>query len=129
MSDTNKEIVKKINTAFQENRPEAFLDFCTDEIEWRMVGDREFSGKVAIREFMSQMEGMEPPTFAVDEIIADGDSAACYGDMKMKMETDDKPTDYSYVDVYRFSDGKVARLQSFVVKHKTEDEKTDTAVA
>jgi ketosteroid isomerase-like protein len=70
---------------------------------------------------MSQKEGMEPPKFTVDQIIAEGDSVVCYGDMKMKDEAGNEGQ-YSYVDAYRFSGDKIADLKSFVVKHKTEGE-------
>ena len=129
MSETNKEIVNRVNTAFSENKPEVFLDLCHDDIEWTIVGDQSFSGKTAIRDFMSSMEGQEPPKFTVDEIIGEGDSVVCYGTMTMKMENDKEPAPYSYVDAYRFRDGKIARLQSFIVKHKTEEEKSGTAAA
>jgi len=126
MSETNKEIVEKVNAAFEENKPEIFLSYCTDDVVWRMVGDRDFKGKEKIKEFMASMEGMEPPKFRVDEIIASGDSVACYGDMTMKDE-DGTEADYSFVDIYRFSNGKIAKLQSFIVKHKTEEEASGKA--
>ena len=128
MSDKNSEIVEKVNTAFAENKPEVFLGYCTNDVVWRMVGDREFKGKDAIKEFMASMEGMEPPKFGVDEIIAGGDSVVSYGDMKMKGE-DGKEADYSYCDIYHFSDGKITELRTFIVKHKTEGEASEKATA
>ncbi len=127
MSAKNKEIVEKVNAAFTNNKPEDFLSFCTENVEWTMVGDKTFNGKGAIREFMSSMEGMEAPKFTVDETIAEGDSVVCYGDMTMK--EDGKLTDYSYCDVYRFRGGEIVKLQSFVVKHKTEAESSGKAAA
>ena len=124
----NRKIVEKVNEAFQNNQPAVFLSYCDDEVVWRMVGDREFIGKDAIREFMSSMEGMDPPRFEVDEIIASRKSVCCYGDMTMKDEAGNEGK-YSYVDVYHFADDKITKLQSFIVKHKTEGKGSESASA
>jgi uncharacterized protein (TIGR02246 family) len=128
MSSKNKEIIEKVNAAFAEGNIEGFLSFCAEDAEWQMVGDKAFKGKEAIREFMSSMEhtGMEPPKFTVNEVIAEGDSVVAYGDMTM--EEDGETVPYSYVDVYQFRDDKIIRLQSFIVKHKTEDSAQKAAV-
>ena len=121
MSDTNREIVKKVNESFTAGNTDGFLEHCADNVVWNMVGDQETKGKKAMKEWMSQMEGMEPPKFTVEKIIAEGDSVVCYGDMTMKGE-DGKEGKYSYVDAYHFSGDKISDLKSFIVKHKTEGE-------
>lgn len=126
MSEKNKEIVKKVNASFAEGNTDGFLDHCAEDIVWTMVGEKTTSGKKAIREWMSQMEGMEPPAFTVDKMLAEGDSVVCYGDMTMKGE-DGVEGSYSYCDVYGFTGDKIADLRSFVVKHKTEGELSEKA--
>lgn len=128
MSEANKQIVEKINESFTKGNTEGFLEQCTEEVVWSMAGETRKEGKTAIREWMSQMEGMEPPKFTVDEIIAEGNSVACRGDMTMK---DEKGVEgkYSYVDFYRFRDSKVAELTSYLVKHKTEGERSGATTA
>jgi uncharacterized protein len=115
MSSKNKEIVEKVNAAFAENNPEGFLEACADDVKWTMVGEKSVNGKAAIREWMAQMKGMEAPKFTVSQLIAEGDSVACCGDMTMK-EKDGKTVPYGYCDVYRFSGDKIAELTSYVVK-------------
>lgn len=127
MSSRNKEIIEKVNASFEENKPEVFLDFCSDNIKWEMAGEESRTGKQAIREFMSSMGDMEPPKINVTKIISEGDSAACYGDMTM-IENGTE-TSYSYCDVYKFSGDKIAELRSFVVKHKAEGESEKSATA
>ncbi len=39
MSAENKEIVRKVNSAFQENNMDAVLGQCNDNIKWVMVGE------------------------------------------------------------------------------------------
>ena len=128
MSSKHKEIIEKVNAAFAEGNCEGFLSFCAEDAEWVMVGDKTFKGKQAIREFMSSMEhsGMEPPKFTVDETIGDGESVVAYGDFTMKDEKG-VTVPYSYCDVYRFKNDEIIRLQSFVVKHKTEGENAQKA--
>jgi ketosteroid isomerase-like protein len=124
MSEKNKSIVREVNEAFAKNRVEDFLKHCSDNIVWRMIGEKTTNGITEIREWMSQMEGAEPPKFTVDEIIADGDSVVCRGDMTMK---DKKGVEgkYAYCDFYRFNNGKIIQLDSYVIQFKptAEDQK------
>jgi uncharacterized protein len=126
MSARNKEIIEQVNTAFEENKPEVFLDFCTEDVRWEMAGDELRTGKESIRQFMASMgDDMEPPKINVTRIISDGDSAACYGDMTMV--ENGAETAYSYCDVYTFSGDKISELRSFVVKHKDQSESAAAA--
>lgn len=128
MSKENIEIVNKINDAFAANNVEGFLENCSESVAWTMVGERTVNGKDAIRGFMSEMAGSEPPVFGVDRIIADSESVVCYGDMSMK-DGEGQTSEWSYCDIYHFANGKVAEMSSFVIKNKGEDETTNTAVA
>ena len=128
MSEKNKAIIEKINAAFAENNYEGFLDFCADDAQWTIVGDRSVKGKDAIRQWMKSMaeENSEPPKFTVNNVFAEGDLVAAYGDMTMK-EKDGKTGQYSYCDIYRFRDDKIIELNSFVVKTQPKAEATPGA--
>lgn len=118
MSEKNKEIVEQVNAAFLKGNFEGFLDFCADDVEWTILGDRTVNGKETIRQWMAEMaaENPEPPKFTVaDPIIAEGDFVAARGNMTMK-DKEGKTGHYSYCDIYRFRDGKIVELSSFVVK-------------
>lgn len=117
MPENNKTIVNEVNEAFAGNRVEDFLKHCSDDIVWRIIGEKTTSGVNEI----SQMEGHEPPKFTVDEIVAEGDSVVCRGDMSMKGE-DGVEGRYAYCDSYRFKGGKIVKLDSYVVKLKEESE-------
>ncbi len=127
MSAKNKEIIEKSNASFEAGKPEDFLALCAEDIEWQMAGENFQKGKDAIREFMSSMGDMEPPKISVTSIISEGDRAACYGNMTMKEKGVENT--YSYCDIYRFSGDKIAELNSFVVKNKTEGESSEKAAA
>ena len=117
MSENYKEIVNKANASFEENNLEGFLELCAEDIEWNMVGDKTSKGKDEIREWMSAMGNMEPPKITAENEIAEGEKVAAYGAMTMKNEKSEVVS-YSYCDVYRFKDGKIAELSSFVVQNK-----------
>ena len=128
MSDKNSTIVEKINAAFEDGNTELFLDHCTEDVVWTMVGEGSFEGKAAVREFLAPMEGCSPPQFTVDRIIESGDDVVCFGDMLMK---DEGGTDvnHSFCDVYQFQNGLVRQLRTFMVRHKTADDASNSASA
>lgn len=128
MSEKNKNIVKEVNAAFAENRTEEFLNRCSDEVVWRMIGDKTTKGRDEIRKWMSQMEGAEPPKFTVDRIVAEGDSVVCWGDMSMKNK-EGVEGKFAYCDIYRFDNDKIVRLDSYVVELKSEGEDQKAAGA
>lgn len=117
MSERIKEIIERVNAAFEENKPEVFLDYCNEDLRWEMAGDEVRTGKESVREFMAGMGDMEPPKINVTDVIVDGDSAACYGNMTMVENGEE--TAYSFCDVYRFTGDKISELRSFVVKEKS----------
>jgi uncharacterized protein len=120
MSAKNKEIVEKVNASFAEGGVEGFLSFCADDVVWTMVGNKTTKGKKAIREWMASMD-IEPPKFTVDNIIAEGDFVVAHGDMTMKHK-DGKTASYAYCDLYRFRNGQILELSSFVIKTEAKAE-------
>ena len=118
MSEQYKEIVKKVDASFEENKMEDFLSLCAEDIKWKMVGDKTKTGKDAIREWMSSMgEGMEPPKISARNLVAEGETVAAYGEMSMKNEKGEQGN-YEYCDSYRFENDKIAELTSYVIKVK-----------
>lgn len=118
MSAQNKAIVEKINDTFRQNSIDGFLAYCDDDVEWTMVGEKTVKGKENIRSWMNSMHPPEPPKFDVARMIAEDDMVAAYGEMTMD-ENDQKDVPYSYCDVYRLRNGKIAELRSYVVKLAT----------
>jgi uncharacterized protein len=106
-------VVERVNEAFAAGNVEGFLDLCTDDVVFTMIGNRRVEGKAAIRDWMGTGPS-EPPKFSVETIIASEDRAVCYGDMTMR-ETDGTGS-YEYCDVYRIENGKVKELRAYVVK-------------
>jgi uncharacterized protein len=113
MSENNKSILKKANAAIAEGDNEGFLSFCSEDTEWKYVGDKTLKGKDAVRRYLEASEG--PPKFTVTDLIAEGDFVTALGDITTKDE-DGKTVHQSYCDVWRFRDGKMAELRAFVIK-------------
>jgi uncharacterized protein (TIGR02246 family) len=114
MSETRKEIVEKVDAAFAQNNLEGFLSFCTEDVEWTIVGEKTVKGKESIRQWMATIES-EPPRFQVKKVIAEGDFVTAYGDMTMK-DKDGNAVPYAYCDIYRFRGDNIVELTSFVVR-------------
>jgi ketosteroid isomerase-like protein len=111
---TNKEILVNANAAVTAGDHEGFLSFCTEDTEWIFVGEQTLRGKEAVRQYMKKAY-VEPPKFVVETLIAEGDYLTALGKISLKNE-DGKMVDYSYCDVWRFRDGKMAELKAFVIK-------------
>jgi ketosteroid isomerase-like protein len=109
----HKEILEKANAAITGADYECFLSFCSDDTEWTFVGDRILRGKQAVREYMAATY-LEPPKFMVENLIAEGEFVTAVGKISMKNEAGEM-IDYSYCDVWRFREGKMAELKAFVI--------------
>jgi ketosteroid isomerase-like protein len=114
MNLNNKEILEKANAAVTAGDNEGFLSFCTEDTTWTFVGDKTLNGKQAVRDYMA-IAYIEPPKFVVEQLIAEGDFLTAIGKISMKDDTGEM-INYSYCDVWRFSNGKMAELKAFVIK-------------
>jgi ketosteroid isomerase-like protein len=114
MIENNKTVLQKANAAITEGDYEGFLSHCTENTEWIFVGERMLKGKEAVRQWMASTY-LEPPKFTLDNLIAEDDFVIALGKITLKDENG-KTADYSYCDVWRFRDGKIAGLKAFVIK-------------
>ena len=112
--ENNKAILEKANAAITTGNNEGFLAFCTEDTKWTFVGDKVLDGKEAVRQWMRTAYA-EPPTFMVENLIAEGDFVTALGRISMKDENGEM-ADYTYCDVWQFREGKMAALQAFVIK-------------
>jgi len=110
----NKEVLQAANAAVTNGDNEGFLAFCTDTAVWTFVGERTLTGKEVVRQYMAETY-VEPPKFQVENLIAEGDYVTAIGKIDLK-DQDGSLAHYSYCDVWRFEDGKMAELTAFVIK-------------
>ena len=130
MSETNKEIVEKANALLAEGKTEEFLLLCADDVEWTLLAETPstMKGREAIGEFMASSQDSEPPKFTVNNTIAEGEIVMSDGDMTMKSR-DGEIVPYAYCDIYRFQDGKIAKLLTFMNKTQAGTKKESSAAA
>ncbi|HEY0818772.1 MAG TPA: nuclear transport factor 2 family protein [Rhizobacter sp.] len=114
MSETNKSILQKANDAIAAGDHEGFLSYCTDDIDWQMVGDISLEGKDAVRQWMSKVY-VVPPQFSVSQWIAEGDFVTVLGEITLT-DPNGKTTHSSYCDVWQFRAGKMAALRAFAIE-------------
>lgn len=114
----NKEILIAANRAVSNGNYEEFLEFCTEDTKWVFVGDSILKGKEAVRQWMVE-NYIEPPKFDVRHLFAENDFVTVVGIIAMTNE-DGKKIPYSYCDVWRFVDGKMAELMAFVIEEPEE---------
>ena len=113
MSDAHKSVLQKANAAIVKGDFEGFLKFCTEDTEWRFVGDRTLKGKAAVRQWMIETY-REPPRFEVHRMVAENDHVIAIGEITLKDDAG-KATRHEYCDVWRLRDGLLAELRAFVV--------------
>jgi len=108
----NKDILKRANNAITAGDYEEFLSHCTDDTTWNFVGDKILQGKDSVRKYMAETY-VKPPRFVVENIIAENDFVTAIGNITLTENGKDK--NYTYCDVWRFRDGKMAELKAFVI--------------
>lgn len=113
MPGTNKSILLQANEAIVAGDNEGFLSHCTDDIRWTTVGEGTLEGKEAVRQWMKGAYAT-PPQFKVDHLIAEDDTVVALGTIVASGD-DGQPTEFTYSDVWRFRDRKMAELRAFVV--------------
>jgi len=107
-------ILEQANAAIVQGDYEGFLRYCTEDTEWKFMGDRTLQGKAAVRQWMAETYE-EPPKFEVHDLIGAPDFVTAIGEITLKNEAG-KAVRHAYCDVWRFRDGKMAELRAFVVE-------------
>lgn len=115
MSEKSKAVLVAANAAVTAGDYEGFLSFCTDDTRWEFVGEQTLRGKEAVRLWMATTYSQGPPELKVDQLIAEGDFVTAVGGVSTRGEGGEI-THYSYCDVWRLRDGKLAELKAFVVE-------------
>ena len=112
----NKQIIEKVNEAFENNSTEGFLGNCADNVVWNMPGNGVFNGIEAIRKFMNE-GAAQIPLFTIKSMIAENDLVMCNGEMKMKNK-DGIAEDYGFCDLYNIESGKIIEITSYIIMLK-----------
>lgn len=110
--------LKEFNTAFAKGNAEFIIDHVSDDIVWRIYGDKALKGKETFAKEVHSMKAYVADEMALFEIITHGRAASANGEIKMGDKT------YAFCDVYRFTGAKGSTLKeihSYTIEKKEID--------
>ncbi len=113
---TNQEVLTAANAAISRGDYEGYLAFCADNTDWTFEGEQRLIGKDAVRAYMKRTY-LTPPVFTTEKLIAIDDHVIAMGIITLP-NAQGQSTRYSYCDVWRFENGKMAALNAYVVEEK-----------
>jgi predicted SnoaL-like aldol condensation-catalyzing enzyme len=118
-SDTmnNTKILLEANQLVRDGKYEDYLCYLTEDSKWEFVGERTLVGKDAVRQYIREFY-LAPPIFDMERSIEEGDLVTAAGNISLKNQ-DGSYSHYSYCDIWRFDNGKLAEVTAYVI------EKTD----
>jgi hypothetical protein len=104
-----KEFIKELNIAFARNDIPYLLESVTEEIVWKMVGDKIIVGKDKFEIALTEMENAKSSELVLNRILTHGKEGAASGVIKME----DGKT-YEFADFYEFSGTKGTKIKSII---------------
>lgn len=119
MKDREK-LIRKFNEAFAQCDTEFLAQSVTEDIEWKIVGEKTISGKKNFEDSLDRMRKGGPTTITVYDIINDGEKSVVEGMVEFKVEPG-KIMRYAFCDVYIFSakdTSKFQELRTYVTQLK-----------
>jgi len=114
----NTSILVDANEHVKKGEYEAYLSYLTEDTKWFFVGERTLLGKEAVRQYIKEFY-IAPPVFDMEKAIEEGDFVTATGNIALK-NVNGEYVHYTYCDIWRFEDGKIAELKAFVIEKKTE---------
>ncbi|KFF00601.1 hypothetical protein IX39_08170 [Chryseobacterium formosense] len=107
----NEEIFIKANKALSEGNYGEFIEYCTDDIKWINVGGSIFNGKTEILKYISS--SYDDISFTTEDHIAEKDTVIEFG--QIVFENIDNKKENSYCDIWKFKNGLIIQVRSFVI--------------
>lgn len=112
----NTKILLDANQLVREGKYEEYLGYLTEDSKWVFVGERTLLGKEAVRQYIKEFY-LAPPIFDMERAIEGGDFVTATGNISLKNE-DGSYSHYSYCDIWRFDNGKLAEVTAYVIEKK-----------
>lgn len=118
---SNLAVVQRLYAAFETGDVEAIAALATDDLEWSIPGPPTvpfagmFRGKEGIRRFFTiAVETLNVVEQRLDGFITDGDRVAALGYEDMQVKATGRHYRTTWVHLYTFRDGKIAKFEEFV---------------
>lgn len=113
----NTKILLEANQLVREGKYEDYLSYLTEDSKWVFVGERTLLGKEAVRQYIKEFY-LAPPLFDMERSIEEGDFVTASGNISLK-NADGSYSHYSYCDIWRFDNGKLAEVTAYVIEKKS----------
>lgn len=110
----NTKILLEANQLVRDGKYEEYLSYLTQDSKWIFVGERTLLGKEAVRQYMQEFY-LAPPIFDMERSIEEGDLVTAAGNISLK-NPDGSYSHYSYCDIWRFDNGKLAEVTAYVIE-------------
>lgn len=108
---SNQKIFIKANKALAKGSYDEFITYCNEDIKWENVGEKTFHGKVELLRYISSTyDGI---TFTTENSIQENDFVVELGQIVFEKNGESKKS--SYCDVWKFKNGLVSQVTSFVI--------------
>ena len=106
-------MLQDFNVALASGDVEGVVSHVADDIEWKLVGDQQVSGKPAFERAL-QGSNMKVARLTISNIITHGTTAAVDGELEL-----DNGFQLAFCDVYRFAgagaNAKIKEITAYVV--------------
>ena len=114
MTAANKEIIRKLNKAFEADDVEAILARLADDVRWHVAGYFTAIGKEEFRKQIHNEAFVGAPRITTINDIAEGDYVAVEGRVESRMKTG-VLFKAVFHNTYRLENRKVKAMTSYVV--------------
>ena len=118
---TNKEIIRKVNDAFNADDTDTIVSFVADDVRWDVIG---FSTAIGRDEFRREVERegfKRPPIITITSEIEESDRVAVEGTVIGRTMAGDEFELYFH-NAYRLENGKIKEMRSYLVPKNTNKE-------
>jgi ketosteroid isomerase-like protein len=114
MNEAHKDVVRRINRGFEAGDEQAILDCLTDDVVWHVPPHFTATGKEGFRQHISSPAADGPPVIDLRSLVAEGEIVAVEGFVTNRFKGGGMFRGLFH-NVYRFRDGKICRMTSYVV--------------
>jgi hypothetical protein len=108
------EFLKEINIAFVEGNSDFLIESVTDNIVWKIIGDRIIEGKEKFKNELEKMNSEKASELKLNRILTHGKEGAVSGIIKME-----NGKEYAFSDFYEFRSAKgdkVKEITSYIIE-------------
>lgn len=111
MQQANKEISEQ----FSKGNFSFCYDHFTDEVEWKIIGNKTLKGKRDVIDYCNQMSiEMKSASLTNFNIVVENNWIVIQGDCKF-VDANNKAAEVSYCDVFHFDNRKIKTITSYCI--------------